>query len=79
MIRESEVGDVWSGQDREDTLGALPGGAFDQGDLPGFVGFSGDCSAGFAFRSDLEIVNKPNDIKEFMALCRRWVGERTFA
>ncbi len=60
-------------------VGRITGGAFDQGDLPGFVGFSGDGSEGFAFRSDLEIVNKPNDIKEFTALCHRWVGERTFA
>ena len=38
IIRESEAGDAWSGRDREDTAGPLPGGSLDQGGQPEFVG-----------------------------------------
>ena len=41
LIRESEAGDAWSGQDREDSAGPLSGGPFDQGDQPGFLGEGG--------------------------------------
>ena len=52
MIRKIKVGDTWSGRDREDTAGSLPGGPFNQGDQPGFVGVSGDGSEGSAFGGD---------------------------
>ncbi len=48
LIRESETGDAWSGQDRGDSAGPLSGGPFDQGDQLGFGGVPGDDSEGFA-------------------------------